>query len=76
MLIFQITLNNSLSLTMWLTTYEIHKYKWQPKENILLQKFRRKFLASIEDFKDQYESWRNRIVPQDIMIDVYDGDVC
>lgn len=28
-----------------------------------------------KDFEDQCESWRNRIVSEDIMIDVYDGDV-
>lgn len=34
-----------------------------------------KILVNRKDFEDQCESWRNRIVSEDIMIDVYDGDV-
>lgn len=34
-----------------------------------------KILVNRKDCEDQCESWRNRIVSEDIMIDVYDGDV-
>ena len=34
-----------------------------------------KHLVNRKGFEDQCEAWRNRIVPEDIMIDIYDGDV-
>ena len=34
-----------------------------------------KHLVNRNGFEDQCEALRNRIVPEDIMIDIYDGDV-